>query len=60
MSSASRWRAARQILEDQGFKVVVVREANTRAPGEVFAQNPQEGELEADRHDGAAVGVLGR
>jgi serine/threonine-protein kinase len=36
---------ARQILEDQGFEVSVVREANTRPKGEVFAQDPQEGEL---------------
>jgi serine/threonine-protein kinase len=36
---------ARTILEDQGFQVHVVREANTRPKGEVFAQDPQEGEL---------------
>src|SRR6478609_3433224 len=38
---------ARTILEDQGFKVAVIREANTRPEGEVFAQDPQEGELKA-------------
>jgi beta-lactam-binding protein with PASTA domain/tRNA A-37 threonylcarbamoyl transferase component Bud32 len=36
---------AREILEDQGFKVTVVRESNTRPEGTVFAQDPQEGEL---------------
>ena len=38
---------ARQILEGQGFVVKVVREPNTRPEGEVFAQDPQEGELKA-------------
>jgi beta-lactam-binding protein with PASTA domain len=36
---------ARAILESQGFEVAVVREANTRPEGTVFAQDPQEGEL---------------
>ena len=34
---------ARQVLEDQGFKVHVVRESNTRPVGEVFAQDPAGG-----------------
>ncbi len=36
---------ATQTLEGQGFKVKIVRESNTRPKGEVFAQDPQEGEL---------------
>jgi serine/threonine-protein kinase len=40
-------RQARQVLEGQGFKVKVVREANTHPEGQVFAQSPQEGELKA-------------